>query len=64
MTALVRMATDLLTSEIIFTVGSVVLMFCGCGGRIVTGTIPGKTEDNDSVTKSVPCVLLLSDLLC
>ena len=40
MTALVKMATDLLTSEIILTVGRVVLMFCGWGGRIVTGTIP------------------------
>ena len=40
MTPFVRMATDLLTSEIILTVGRVVLMFCGCGGRIVTGTIP------------------------
>ncbi len=33
-------ATDLLTSDIIRTVGRVVEMFCGCGGRIVTGTTP------------------------
>ena len=34
------MADDLLTSTIIFTVGKVVATFCGCGGRIVTGTHP------------------------
>lgn len=33
-------STDLLTSTIIRTVGSVVCKFCGCGGRIVTGTAP------------------------
>lgn len=35
-----RTSTDLLTSTIIRTVGSVVCRFCGCGGRIVTGTAP------------------------
>lgn len=33
-------STDLLTSTIIRTVGSVVCRFCGCGGRMVTGTAP------------------------
>lgn len=37
---LVRMAEDLLTSTIILTVGRVVAMFWGCGGRMVTGTQP------------------------
>lgn len=37
---LVRMATDLLTSTIIRTVGSVVATFWGWGGLIVTGTQP------------------------
>lgn len=37
-----RTRTDLLTSTIIRTVGSVVWRFCGCGGRIVTGTAPEK----------------------
>lgn len=32
--------TDLLTSTIIRTVGSVVCKFCGWGGLIVTGTTP------------------------
>jgi hypothetical protein len=40
MSELERMAAALLTSVTIRTVGSVVEMFCGCGGRIVTGTIP------------------------
>lgn len=31
---------DRVTSTIIFTVGSVVAMFCGCGGRTVMGTQP------------------------
>lgn len=38
--------TDLLTSTIIRTVGSVVWRFCGCGGRIVTGTAPEKKNQS------------------
>lgn len=34
------MADDFDTSTIILTVGSVVVTFCGWGGRIVTGTHP------------------------
>jgi hypothetical protein len=37
---LVKIAADLLTSTIILTVGKVVAIFCGWGGRIVTGTQP------------------------
>ena len=44
MLALVRMAADLDTSTIIFTVGTVVVTFCGCGGRIVTGTQPANGD--------------------
>ena len=35
-----RTAVALETSTIILTVGNVVEMFCGWGGRIVTGTMP------------------------
>jgi hypothetical protein len=40
MSAVVSTVAELLTSTIIRTVGSVVAMFCGCGGRIMTGSIP------------------------
>ena len=35
-----RMVADLHTSTIIFTVGTVVVTFCGYDGRIVRGTQP------------------------
>lgn len=45
-------STDLLTSTIIRTVGSVVCRFCGCGGRIVTGTAP-VIQDNHTYLSSI-----------
>jgi len=38
----------LLTSTIMWTVGSVVEMFCACGGRTVTGTTPARDRHNVS----------------
>ena len=49
MTAVVRMATDLLTSTIMRTVGRVDATFCGWGGRMVTGTHPGYTHSPVSI---------------
>jgi hypothetical protein len=40
MSAVVSTVAELLTSTIIRAVGSVVAMFCGCGGRIMTGSMP------------------------
>ncbi len=38
----------LLTSATILTVGKVVAIFCGCGGRIVTGQTPLRKSQIDS----------------
>lgn len=43
----VRMATDLLTSTIMRTVGRVEPTFCGWGGLIVTGTQPEVSRDRE-----------------
>lgn len=43
----VRMATDLLTSTIMWTVGRVDATFCGWGGLIGTGTQPEINREHE-----------------